>query len=241
MARSTKEDAQRTRERLLDSAELLFERQGVAGTSLQAIAAQAGLTRGAVYWHFADKADLFNAMLERVALPLEQPLLRTREAGGNDPLAHLRGNLLAALHATASDARTRRVFGVLTHKVEYVDALQGVRARHLRVRAALIEQFAWGLQAAARQGRLALDAAGARRAAVGLQALVSGLIHNWLLEPGGFDLVAVGRQAIDAYLAGLAPGVSAARVPAPAPAGRRPTAARSPDAPRAPGSRGSRR
>lgn len=243
MARSSKQDALLTRERLLDSAEQLFERQGVAGTSLQAIAEHAGLTRGAVYWHFADKADLFNAMLERVALPLEQPLLQAREAGAADPLAHLRASLLAALAATAGDARTRRVFGVLTHKVEYVDALQGVRARHLRVRAAVIEQLAWGLQAAARAGRVALQGRSAQQAAIGLHALVSGLIHNWLLAPDSFALVEVGRQAIDAYLAGLphAPALSAAAAPARGPAGRRPTPARSPAPTSAPRSRGSRR
>ena len=40
-------------------------------TSLQDIARRAGATRGAVYWHFTDKADLFDAMIERVTLPLE--------------------------------------------------------------------------------------------------------------------------------------------------------------------------
>ena len=44
----------------------------------------------------------------------------------------------------------------------------------------------------------------ARAAAVGLHALLDGLIQNWMLDPGGFDLAKVGGQALDAYLAGLA-------------------------------------
>ena len=71
MARRTKEDAMATRHKLLDSAENLFQAQGVSRTSLQDIARRAGATRGAIYWHFKDKADLFNAMMERVTLPLE--------------------------------------------------------------------------------------------------------------------------------------------------------------------------
>ena len=71
MVRRTKEDALATRHRLIDAAELLFQSQGVSQTSLQQIAEHAGATRGAVYWHFKDKADLFNAMMERVTLPLE--------------------------------------------------------------------------------------------------------------------------------------------------------------------------
>lgn len=59
--RRTKEDAQHTREALLDAAELVFAQRGVSRTSLQEIAKAAGLTRGAVYWHFKDKAELFNA------------------------------------------------------------------------------------------------------------------------------------------------------------------------------------
>ena len=74
MARRTKEDALATREALLDAAELVFEQRGVSRTSLSDIAKAAGVTRGAVYWHFKDKADLFNAMMERVTLPLETDL-----------------------------------------------------------------------------------------------------------------------------------------------------------------------
>ena len=57
--------------KLLDAAEYRFQSQGVSRTSLQAIAQRAGTTRGAVYWHFTDKTDLFNAMIERVSLPLK--------------------------------------------------------------------------------------------------------------------------------------------------------------------------
>ena len=65
MVRRTKEDALATRSSLLDAAELLFQAQGVSRTSLADIAREAGTTRGAIYWHFKDKADLFNAMMER--------------------------------------------------------------------------------------------------------------------------------------------------------------------------------
>ena len=66
MARRTKEEAQATRDRILDAAELEFQRHGVSRTSLQAIARAAGVTRGAIYWHFKNKPDLFKAMLKRL-------------------------------------------------------------------------------------------------------------------------------------------------------------------------------
>ena len=70
--RRTKEDAEKTRVALLASAERLFLDKGVAHTSLDQIARDAGVTRGAVYWHFQNKAHLFHEMLNQVRLPPEQ-------------------------------------------------------------------------------------------------------------------------------------------------------------------------
>lgn len=66
MRRLSRAEAQeQTRERLLDAAEQAFADHGFAGASLEQIAARAGLTRGAVYSNFADKSDLFFAVLDR--------------------------------------------------------------------------------------------------------------------------------------------------------------------------------
>lgn len=54
-----------TRERVLDAAEAAFAAEGFGGASLDRIADAAGLTRGAIYSSFADKADLFGAVLDR--------------------------------------------------------------------------------------------------------------------------------------------------------------------------------
>ena len=65
MVRKTKEAALVTREGLLDAAQRVFSERGVTGTSLAEVAASAGVTRGAVYWHFKNKAALFKAMAAR--------------------------------------------------------------------------------------------------------------------------------------------------------------------------------
>ena len=202
MARRTKEDALATRSQLLDAAERVFLAQGVAGTSLNDIAVAAGTTRGAIYWHFKDKADLFNAMMDRVAMPLQRALTLVEEAPGDDPLPGLKKALRQALHQTVTDPQTRRVFEVATHKVEYVDSLCAVRVRHLQMRALWMERFRHALRqsATARAVRLPMPAA---VAAHGLHALLDGLVQNWLLDPGEFDLEAVGSKAVDAYLRGL--------------------------------------
>ena len=64
MARSTKEEALETRSRILDAAEEVFFTRGLAQSSLADVAVAADVTRGAIYWHFKNKSDLFEAMCE---------------------------------------------------------------------------------------------------------------------------------------------------------------------------------
>lgn len=204
MARHTKEEAQATRSKLLDAAECLFQLQGVSGTSLQDIAVRAGATRGAVYWHFKDKADLFNAMIERVRLPLEAYFDHEEEPSDPDgtALARTRNAILNALEQIVNDAQTRRVLEVATQKVEYVEEHKNIRLRHLAVRNGFLGRVEQGLDAAARQGRLTLPVSPAM-AARGLHALIDGLIQNWLLDPQAFDLLQAGKNTVDIYLSGL--------------------------------------
>lgn len=209
MVRRTKEEALATRHKLLDAAEHLFQAQGVSHTSLQDIARRAGATRGAVYWHFKDKADLFNAMMERVTLPLEQSFqdqlgqdVEGGPEGRTDPLARIRNGMAQALLRIATDPQTRRVFEVATHKVEYVGELQAVRLRHLKSRSDFLAQVERGFQAAAQRHALEL-AVPAAAAAQGLHAIIDGLIQSWLLESADFDLVSLGRDVVEVYLRGL--------------------------------------
>ncbi|MET0333644.1 MAG: TetR family transcriptional regulator [Rhizobacter sp.] len=203
MVRRTKEEAQATRKLILDTAEVVFHEHGVSRSTLNDIAQAAGLTRGAIYWHFKDKADLFNAMMERVTLPLEQTAHRSDDDSLEDPIAYMRTSFLQALRLTAGDPQVRRVFEIATHKVEYVDELKAVRDRHLATRDECLLHAQRGITLAMRRGQLPRRIP-ARAAALGLHALIDGLIQNWMLAPEAFDLVKTGQQVLDAYLAGLA-------------------------------------
>ncbi|WP_024816046.1 TetR family transcriptional regulator [Acidovorax sp. JHL-3] len=202
MARRTKADAQTTRNNLLDAAEQLFQSRGVSHTSLNDIATAAGTTRGAIYWHFKDKADLFNAMMERVTLPLEQTLVVAYVEQSAHPVAEIRSAMLEALRLIATDEQTCRVLKIATHQVEYTTDMGAVLERHLSVHGGCVARNHAALQRAfAARGQsppMALDFA-----ARGLQVLVEGLVHQWLLNTEAFDLQANGRAALDVYLRGL--------------------------------------
>lgn len=216
MVRRTKAEAEATRHSLLDAAEHLFQERGVSRTSLNDIATAAGTTRGAIYWHFKDKADLFNAMLERATLPLECgfPDQATPVEALDAPLEALRAGMRHVLHQIATDERVRRVFEVLTHQVEYNTEMAAVRERHLSMRQrylALTEAIL--AEAAGRTGlRLPVPL---RAAGLGLHIVMDGLKHNWLLDPTAFDLQAVGEHTMNTYLRGLGFSLDGAQAPRP--------------------------
>ncbi len=216
--RKTKEEAFATRSGILDAAESLFLAQGVSGTSLQDIAATAGVTRGAVYWHFKDKGDLFNAMMARVCLPMEEAAAVMTPSADSPPLETLRAHLRGILERVTTDEQLRRVFEIATQKVEYVDELNAVRERHLQMRRDHIAVLERLLRQARASGAIAAETT-LRHAAIGLHALLDGLLQSWMLDPGGFALRAVGSQAIERYLAGLAVGIES-RCAAPPRTGR---------------------
>ena len=177
MARKTKQEAQVTRGHILDTAERLFSERGVARTSLADIADSAGLTRGAIYWHFRNKGDLFTALLDRVALPMEEMVAQAADAGAADPLSSIRACCVYVLRRTARDAQCRRVFEILAHKCEYVDEMHALVARHMQCRSQGIGMIERALRNAMRKGQLPRHLQ-VRRAAIGLHAYVDGLIYN---------------------------------------------------------------
>ena len=63
MARKCKDDAEKTRQAVLESALDVFSEKGFAKATFDEIAARAGFTKGAIYWYFKNKADLLSALI----------------------------------------------------------------------------------------------------------------------------------------------------------------------------------
>ncbi len=212
MARRTKEEAQETRSRILDAAERVFYDKGVARSSLEDIALAADVTRGAIYWHFKDKAELFDAMMQRVVLPVEEMLERAECGADCDPLGLLRRVTADVLIRTARDERMQRVFEIAYHKCEYVGDASGVRERHVESQQDCLKTIEAGFRACIDNGQLPAGV-NARVAAFGVLSLVSGLIANWVLDTKGFALERHAETLVDIYFRGLAatPAASKAR------------------------------
>lgn len=202
MVRRTKEEAAATRDSILDAAEILFAKHGVSRTTLQHIATAAGVTRGAIYWHFVDKGAVFSAMMERATMPMDAAVKLAGERAPTDPLQSLRDEMMAVLQIVEGDEKARRVFEIATLKTEFTDEVDSARAHKresvARWRGRLQDQFT---QAKA-EGTLPASV-DPRNASMCMWVMLDGLIRNWIFEPGAFELVDLGAELIDTYIAGL--------------------------------------
>lgn len=75
--RRTPDAKARTQGRILAAAAALFAARGYEGASISAIAARAGVSRSAVFWHFGDKETLFRETFRRMLVPFAEEVART--------------------------------------------------------------------------------------------------------------------------------------------------------------------
>lgn len=121
--RKTKEEAQKTREQLMQSALDTFLEHGVARTSLAAIARNAGVTRGALYWHFKNKEDLFEALFGQIFSACSASLSDgLKESGGHG----LRRMLYDMFERIQSDDTHRKLFTIIHLKCEFTEETRAV-------------------------------------------------------------------------------------------------------------------
>ena len=98
-----------TREALIAAARPLFAEHGFAGVGTEAIVRAAGVTRGAMYHQFADKTELFAAVVEAVEADLTTKIGATTDASGfTDPTDLMVAGVHAWLDACA-DPEVQRV------------------------------------------------------------------------------------------------------------------------------------
>lgn len=202
MARRTKAEAESTRAAILDAAEVLFYQQGVSRTTLEKIAAAANVTRGAIYWHFQNKADLFNAMLERVRLPFQHLLDALDNNTSDEPFGQIRQLYINGLQLIASSEQHHRVLTIVFHRCEYIDELNPA----VNQQDQLDEQAVAVLQRAferAKQAGSLREGVSPRLAAMSMHMYVGGIISHFLLKPQQCDLRQHAPALINTMLQGL--------------------------------------
>ncbi|HET8706568.1 MAG TPA: TetR family transcriptional regulator [Pseudomonadales bacterium] len=201
MVRKTKEEAEQTRNQILDAAERVFYIKGVSRTTLTDIADEAGVTRGAIYWHFENKSELFNAMHEREKLPFETLFSQIR-AESPQPLEGLRDICINALTDLQTNEKRRRVLCVLKLRCEYVDEMAGAVERMLGFQHSMVQHITAILDRAEELGQLR-EGVNTKMAAIGLHAYMGGLFESWLRDGDSFCLNSCAENLVDIYFYSL--------------------------------------
>lgn len=116
MARKTPEESQKTRDAILDAAEVVFLKKGVTHASMADIAEQAGVSRGAVYGHYKNKMELGLAMCQR-AFEAED-YWKEGKAVNVSPLERLRRQHLFHMKQYCESDTQRRVLEILYTRCE---------------------------------------------------------------------------------------------------------------------------
>lgn len=182
MPRRTKDEAQKTRADILKAAERCFYQYGVVRTSLESIAKEAGVTRGAVYWHFKDKGDLLRALADTAYLPHEELLDRLVSEDLENPLDALCASCHAGLDANLNDPGRRRLMTILVRRCEYIEEMQALIARNNDCRERARARFAVLFEKARLKKGLA-EGWTPQTAALALQSMILGFIFGEMDYP----------------------------------------------------------
>ena len=201
MARKTKEETERTYHALLDAAALLFTRKGVSDTTLNDIAEHAGMTRGAIYWHFDNKDNVIMALWERNASAAHHEFLsQLQQLDAEQPVQAFRDLIKEIIQKVAGEPQLAQVMRILMNNVELTDEETELQRFMQDKKERLGIALTHALETLDRNKSLR-GSTSAVLAAQGLLAYLHGLIHAYL-EPGRqvLDLQKDGDALLDLYL-----------------------------------------
>jgi len=179
--RRTKEEAAKTRATIVEGALACFDRYGIANSTLEQIAQESGVTRGAVYHHFGSKREILRAIREQVSVPLlDEADTAMLKDGGLPALESVERFLLGVLQTLETDPRKRVAFTVMQFKCEYVLDMGAELECAARSTEHMVHAFEAAYLRAARDGEMAAGLT-PRLAALETIMFLSGLLRLWLL------------------------------------------------------------
>ena len=188
MARKTKEEAEQTRKDIIVAARRVFHECGVVRSTLEKIAKAAGVTRGAVYWHFQNKAELFFAMREDVFAPMiERTDAILFSPQFDNPLDAIEASVTEFFRVLEDCSVVREVFEIMISRCEYVDEFAEVEVEIGKPAQSFLAKIEAMYLKAAEKGRLR-EGLEPMAVARDTWAFTSGLLHLQLSCQRGSDL-----------------------------------------------------
>ena len=199
--RRTKEEAAFTRATLLKTALAVFSAKGYAAATLDDVAKAAKVTRGAIYWHFKSKADLYNTLVEEFSAR-GAAVVQDAVAQGGTLLDILRRVFVSQCALIEDDREARAVMELALFKTGHHPELGAGRKKQIEAGTALIAGIADAMRMGVMQGILRADMEPTDMARAFI-AFENGVIQQWLASPKSFSLKASAESFADILIAGL--------------------------------------
>lgn len=185
--RRTKEESEKTREDLLNAAVRIFSEKSVARSTLDEIAKAANVTRGAVYWHFENKTQIFDALHERLHRPLIDMILEDLEKDHPEPLMQLRDLCIKLLLDLEKDEQKRQALILFIIKCDYSGDLAPYKDKHREKKAESMRLFKRYIEKAKKAGKLHAKA-NPELLTQCISCFMKGILFEYLDNPEGFDI-----------------------------------------------------
>ncbi|MDC9592289.1 multidrug efflux transporter transcriptional repressor AcrR [Xenorhabdus sp. IM139775] len=199
MARKTKQQANQTRQQIIDAAIRTFSERGVSATSLSDIATAAGVTRGAIYWHFKNKTDLLSVVCRMPEHKIDELEKEYQSKYPDNPLIALRYLLISMLRMMIDDSQVRQLIEIFFHKCEFVGEISPVLAEIREICISDYQKIEKMLTACIQSGELPYNL-DANRSAIMLRALMTGILENWSFSSDGFNIQEQAVHLVDGFI-----------------------------------------
>lgn len=187
MARATKEEAQKTKQRIIETAITLFHAQGVSATSLEQIAEAAHLTRGAIYWHFRNKTDVVTEIHDQLHLSIMATMHRDLTDAAYRPVLRLKEAARHFLTSLRDDPMRAMVLKIFLTKCDYSGEMAGFLERQNENRSAALQMFANCFDEAIRTGDITCPNANGKILALALRCYMTGIVTEYVKNPQLFS------------------------------------------------------
>ncbi|OLS12645.1 MAG: hypothetical protein RBG13Loki_3724 [Promethearchaeota archaeon CR_4] len=203
MMRRKKEDALLTRETILDAALKVFSRNGYALSTLEDIAKEAKVTRGAIYWHFENKVEIYAALVgERSskAFALFSEIINNKSS----PLDKLRQLLIQPLIYIQENAEYRAILKLTTFKTEVTEEMIPFVQKKVENNRILTGYFVKIVEEGRIAGEIRQDVDPEVEALI-ILGFLNGILLLWLTDEAAFSPKQQAEIIIETFLRGLMP------------------------------------
>lgn len=194
--RRTKTEALKTKEYLMLAALDTFYQKGIARTSLNEIAQAAGVTRGALYWHFKNKEDLIDALFQRICDDIESCIKEDSNNNNEQAWSSFRLTLTRFSEHLQHNELHYKFHSILFLKCEHTEQNEAVIAIAKKHQSLWREKIVAVLTDAVQQKALA-DNLDIDMAVIFIKSSLDGLIWRWLSSGQGFDLAQTAPRMIE--------------------------------------------